>query len=366
MDLFGEEPAPAPAKPAPEPKPPRAKGIPAAEPNSGLIALADTLHARYGGRLRLGTSSWYFPGWAGFVWSPAAREASEQKVSREGLRAYAQHPLLQSVSLDRAFYTPMTASDYARYANQVGPGFRFTSKCWRGITDPVIEGTPNPLFMHGDYAREQILQPFLDGAGVKAGVQVLQFSPGLPRRARLTPRSFAERLNAFLAALASPIPVVVELRDAALLTPDYFAVLRRHGAEHCINVHPKSGVSVIEQAKLIGRRPEPLVIRWMLHAGFEYEEARERYSPFDKLVDEDPATRRAVARLARRALDAGGTVYVIAIWIRHCRIQINDDHGLLSRRRRSLGQWRGQWSQRNLRRGGPGADSTTRPRAARP
>lgn len=314
MDLFGdEEPvAPVPAKPSAEPKKPRSKGIQPAEPNPELVALADTLRTRYGERLRLGTSSWYFPGWAGFVWSDAARELSEQKVSREGLRAYAQHPLLQSVSLDRAFYTPMTASDYARYAQQVGPGFRFTSKCWRGITDPVIEGTPNPLFMDGHYAREQILQPFLDGAGGKAGVQVLQFSPGLPRRARLTPRGFAERLDVFLAALGSPIPVVVELRDAELLTPDYFAVLQRHGAEHCINVHPRSGVSVIEQAKLIGRRPEPLVIRWMLHAGFEYVEARERYSPFTKLVDEDPATRRAVARLARRALDAGGSVYVIA------------------------------------------------------
>lgn len=312
MDLFGHSPAPPAAKPAIEAKSPRAKGIQPAESNPELVALADRLRERYGERLRLGTSSWYFPGWAGFVWSANAREMSEQKVSREGLRAYAQHPLLQSVSLDRAFYTPMTASDYARYAQQVEPGFRFTSKCWRGITDPVIEGTPNPLFLDGAYAREQILQPFLDGAGDKAGVQVLQFSPGLPRRARLTAQGFAERLDAFLAALASAIPVVVELRDAELLTPDYFAVLQRHGAEHCINVHPKSGVAVIEQAKLIGRRPEPLVIRWMLHAGFEYEEARERYSPFEKLVDEDPATRRAVARLARRALDAGGSVYVIA------------------------------------------------------
>lgn len=314
MDLFGDgaPPAPKSAKPPAEAKKPRTKGIQPADANPELIELAERLHARYGERLRLGTSSWYFPGWAGFVWSPAARELSEQKVSREGLSAYAQHPLLRSVSLDRAYYTPMTASDYARYANQVGPDFRFTSKCWRGITDPVIEGTPNPLFMDGDYAREQILRPFLNGAGAKAGVQVLQFSPSLPRRARLTPRTFAERLDAFLAAFASPIPVVVELRDAELLTPDYFAMLRRHGAEHCINVHPRSGVSVIEQARLIGRRPEPLVIRWMLHAGFEYEEARERYSPFEKLVDEDPATRRAVARLARRALDAGGTVYVIA------------------------------------------------------
>ena len=312
MDLFGEEPVPQPVKPAASPKKEGLKGIQPCEPAPALIAIAASLHERYGERLRLGTSSWYFPGWAGFVWSANARDLSEQKVSREGLRAYAQHPLLRSVSLDRAFYTPMTASDYARYASQVGPGFRFTSKCWRGITDPVIEGRPNPLFLDGDYCREQILRPYTDGAGSKAGVQVLQFSPGLPRRARLTPAEFARRLDQFLGQLASPIPVVVELRDTELLIPEYFAALQKHGAEHCINVHPSTGLQVIEQAKLIGRRPEQLVIRWMLHAGFAYEEARERYSPFEKLVDEDPATRSAIARLARRALDAGGSVYLIA------------------------------------------------------
>jgi len=311
-DLFGEEPAPPPVKPAAPPKKERLKNIQPAEPSPELIAIADTLRHRYGERLRLGTSSWYFPGWVGFVWSTNARDMSEQKISREGLSAYAQHPLLQSVSLDRAFYTPMTASDYARYANQVGEGFRFTSKCWRGLTDPVIEGTPNSLFLDAQYAREQILQPFLDGAGSKAGVQVLQFSPGLPRRARLTPTAFAQLLDEFLGRLASPIPVVVELRDAELLIPEYFAALQQHGAEHCINVHPSTGLHVIEQAKLIGRRPEPLVIRWMLQAGFAYEEARERYAPFEKLVDEDPATRSAIAKLVRRALEAGGSVYVIA------------------------------------------------------
>ena len=311
-DLFGEEPAPQPAKPAAPPKKERLKGIQPAEPSPELIAIADTLRHRYGERLRLGTASWSFPGWDGFVWSANAREMSEQKVAREGLRAYAQHPLLQSVSVDRAFYTPVTASDYARYAQQVGPDFRFTSKCWRGITDPVIGGTRNPLFLDGQYAREQILQPFLDGAGSKAGVQVLQFSPGMLRRARLTPSGFVQRLDEFLGRLASPIPVVVELRDAELLIPEYFAALQQHGAEHCINVHPSAGLPVIEQIKRVGRRPEPLVIRWMLQAGFAYEEARERYLPFDKLVDEDPATRRAIATLARRALEAGGSVYVIA------------------------------------------------------
>lgn len=155
------------------------------------------------------------------------------------------------------------------------------------------------------------MQPFLDGCGDKAGVWVMQFSPDLPRRARLTPAVFAQRLGEFLHAVQSPIPVAVELRDRELLTPDYFAALKASDAVHAVNVHP-TGLSLIEQVQRIGHRPEPLVIRWMLQAGFAYEEARERYRPFDKLVDEDPVTRAAIAKLARRALDAGGAVYVIA------------------------------------------------------
>jgi uncharacterized protein YecE (DUF72 family) len=263
-------------------------------------------------RLYLGTSSWYFPGWAGIVYD---RAASEARVSREGLKAYAQHPLLKSVSIDRAFYQTLSTADYLRYASQVPVHFRFTVKAWRGITDPQMEGAHNPLFLDADYAREAVLRPFLEGAAEKAGVWVMQFSPELPRRARLSPSAFAQRLGAFLHALQSPIPVAVELRDAELLTPDYFAALKGAGAVHGVNVHPRvhqDGLSVIEQVKRIGERPEPLVIRWMLHAGYAYEEARERYAPFDRLVDEDPATRAAVARLAQRALAAGGRVYVIA------------------------------------------------------
>ena len=303
-DLFGDEPLPA---TAPKPRSAARKsnsGIGPAPLSAELAALA----ARTSSKLYLGTSSWYFPGWAGFVYDRAAPEA---KVSREGLRAYSQHPLLRSVSIDRAFYQPLNIGDYARYAAQVGEDFRFTVKAYRGLTDPQMEGAHNPLFLDADYAREAILKPFLEGCGSKAGVWVMQFSPDLPRRARYTPQAFAQRLDEFLCALQSSIPVAVELRDSELLTPEYFAALKANGAVHCVNVHP-TGLSVIEQVRRIGHRPEPLVIRWMLQAGFAYEEARERYSPFDKLVDEDPATRAAVAKLARRALDAGGSVYVIA------------------------------------------------------
>ena len=52
-------------------------------------------------------------------------------------------------------------------------------------------------------------------------------------------------------------------------------------------------------------RRAPLVVRWNLHRGFLYQAAKQRYEPFDRLVDEDPETRRILARMAADAFKAG-------------------------------------------------------------
>ena len=66
--------------------------------------------------LRLGTSSWSYPGWANLVWDG---EYAETVLSKSGLSALARHPLFRTVSLDRNFYRALTASQYARYAAMV-------------------------------------------------------------------------------------------------------------------------------------------------------------------------------------------------------------------------------------------------------
>src|SRR5512143_109764 len=79
-------------------------------PRVGPAAVSDaarTLAARLPADVRLGTSSWSFPGWRGIVWD---RDASPALLAREGLAAYARHPLLRTVGLDRTYYAPMTAA----------------------------------------------------------------------------------------------------------------------------------------------------------------------------------------------------------------------------------------------------------------
>ncbi|RZJ57267.1 MAG: DUF72 domain-containing protein, partial [Acidovorax sp.] len=112
----------------PRAKPPRRTGVHPAPGLDDLKPLAAALPAQ----LRLGTSSWSYPGWQGLLWEGAHSEAT---LAKQGLAVYAQHPLLRTVSIDRGFYRPLTVSEYERYASQVPEDFRFVVKAPSLVTD---------------------------------------------------------------------------------------------------------------------------------------------------------------------------------------------------------------------------------------
>jgi uncharacterized protein YecE (DUF72 family) len=265
-------------------------------------------------RIRLGTSSWHFPGWARLVYD---RAADERLLARDALQAYAQHPLLGCVGLDRTFYAPMAAADFRRYADQVPESFRFVIKAPMACTaagtrsEPGARPAPNPLFLDAQFATDRFVGPCLEGLGSKAGPLVFQFPP-LGREHTRRPGAFAERLLGFLQRLPRGPLYAVELRDHALVTPEYLVALRTAGAHHCLGLHPRMPVAS-EQARATGvDHAGPLVVRWNLHAGFGYEEAKARYAPFTRLVDEDLPNRIALARLCLHAAARGSDAFVIA------------------------------------------------------
>jgi hypothetical protein len=53
------------------------------------------------------------------------------------------------------------------------------------------------------------------------------------------------------------------------------------------------------------------VVRWSLHAGFRYDDAKNRYAPFDRLIDVDIPTRGVLAHLVHVALRSGQAAYII-------------------------------------------------------
>jgi hypothetical protein len=54
------------------------------------------------------------------------------------------------------------------------------------------------------------------------------------------------------------------------------------------------------------------LVRWLLRAGDNYEAAQQRYQPFDRLRQEDPESRSAIARLVAKA-DAHGVPALITV-----------------------------------------------------
>ncbi|XUW87861.1 DUF72 domain-containing protein [Burkholderia sp. M6-3] len=294
----------------------RTKEILAAPPSPELLALAAQLPPH----VHLGTSTWSFPGWNGIVYGD---EYSNSKLSRDGLTAYGAHPLLKTVSIDRSFYQALTVTEYLRYAQQVPEHFRFIVKAPMTITDATVRaerGEPvslNPCFLNAQMAIDDFVTPCLEGLGAKAGALVFQLSP-LPDQMLAQPAAFIERLGDFLTALPK-LPqgtcYAIEIRDASLLTPRFIRTLKVAGVRYCVGIHARMPDPLRQAAALAlldGEPAGPLIVRWSLHGGFKYEQAKAKYEPFDRLVDQDPATRASLAELAARYALAGQPV-VIAV-----------------------------------------------------
>ncbi len=303
----------------------RGQGVLAVQPSAQLLALAAALPTR----LHLGTSSWSFPGWNGLVWDG---EYTETSLARHGLAAYARHPLLRGVSLDRSFYRPLAASEYARYAAQVPAHFRFVVKAPALVCDALVRAedgrgqTSNPAFLNHELALNQFVAPALEGLGPKIGALVFQISP-LPHAWLARVPDLIERIGALLASLpplqaTAPDGVLaLELRDAAFLAPEHAPRLARalraartHNAvTYCLGLHAKMPPIEDQLPLLRALWPGPLVCRWNLHrqhGAYGYEAARRSYAPFDALVDPDPHTRAALARVIAGTTGAGHAAYV--------------------------------------------------------
>jgi uncharacterized protein YecE (DUF72 family) len=293
----------------------------AADVSSDIRTVAASLPSRW----RFGTSSWSFPGWRGSVWghndAPTTRTAhgglySEQTLAKRGLQAYASHPLLRTVGVDRTHYAPVGSEVLAQYANSVPNDFRFLVKAHEACSLAMFPSHPrygeakgqrSPHFLDAGYARDVVVAPFVEGLGSKAGVLLFQFAAQPIEQLGGSPRKFAEMLYRFLRdlpklpRLQSGAPsYAVELRNSKLLTADYAAALRSAGVVHCFNVLPAMP-SLSNQRSVVGDQAM-VVARWMLAPHHSYETALAAYGDFTALVDRDRQARREIADLLGNAL----------------------------------------------------------------
>ncbi len=347
LDLFGAEPAPAAAAATPAAPPANAQDSEAAPPpaatppapavktrsraqavGAAYPLLGEDLAPALPALLRMGGSSWSYPGWQGLVWDKAY---SERILAQRGLNAYAEHPLLRTVSIDRSFYRPLAASEYAVYAAQVPEDFRFVVKAPALVCDAQVRSEeghgkePNPAFLNVELALASYVLPACEGLLDKLGVLLFQLSPlPLGRLLNLQPtlaelEQLALALQAELAGLpAERRPIVAfEVRDADWLRPDIAPqlaqILRQTGATYCLGLHAKMPRLPEQLPLLRALWPGPLVCRWNVNPVFGpygYADAEKQLAPFDRIQQPDPATLALLASTLAGVCGKGQAAYV--------------------------------------------------------
>lgn len=287
-----------------------------ATPSADVIAIAQNLPTSISASAYLGTSSWSFAGWNGLVYDG---HYPETRLARDGLHAYSQHPLLRTVGIDRTFYAPIAEKDYARYAAQVPAHFPFMVKAPMAVTSAYVRNesgrfSDSPYFMDADYAIDEFIAPCAAGLDAKIGPMVFQFPPQgrAVTGTTQTRDAWINRLYRFLKLLPPGFLYAVEIRDPELFTERFLKCLNATQVRLCVASHawmPSPAAQIAAMKRVLD--PGPFIARWSLHAGFKYEDAKEKYFPFNKLVDEDQDSRQSLALASLDAWQTGHAAFVV-------------------------------------------------------
>jgi uncharacterized protein YecE (DUF72 family) len=277
----------------------------------------ESLAARLPERLRFGTSSWTFPGWGnGLVYGGHPTQAA---LVRSGLGAYAKHPLLRTVGIDRSYYAPLSRGDLSEYAAQLPPGFVAVEKAWSEVTTRVFPEHPrygeragkvNPKFLDPTTAIAEVIDPWIEAFGSFGGPIVFEFPPMRPAH-RPSARDFAAELDRFFTALPKTARYAVELRNRELFTPRYLETLAAHGVSHVITFWsdmPTPG----EQLRVPNLLTAPFVVtRLLLAPGRNYDERKAAFEPFDRLVVPQLGMRADIVELWKQCAKNDRELFVL-------------------------------------------------------
>ena len=242
-------------------------------------------------------------------------DVSQSALARDGLREYARHPLLTTVGIDRSYYAPIPDEDLRRYADQLPDGFLACAKAPAAVTAPVLfdgarRASPNPDYFSAERLAIDLLEPFARSFRAHTGPFILEFPPPA-RDASVDPNRFAEDLDRLLDAVPNGFEFAVELRSRKLLTAEYRRVLARHRAAHVYNYWSFMPMPGAQAAIVPPGDAGFIVVRLLLRPGTRYEDQRETFRPFNRLVEPDQEMRLDVTRLLKRSLSAGQRGYVL-------------------------------------------------------
>jgi hypothetical protein len=103
----------------------------------------------------------------------------------------------------------------------------------------------------------------------------------------------------------------VEVRNDEFLTPAYFAVLREHGVTHVLNNWTRMP-TIGEQLDLPGVLSGSFIVaRALLRLGRTYEQAVDKFAPYDRIQEPNPGLRRDLVRVAETAKATRLPAYIL-------------------------------------------------------
>jgi uncharacterized protein YecE (DUF72 family) len=252
-----------------------------------------------------GTSSWKYPGWKGMVY---VREyASKKAFEQECIREYAE--LFPTVCADFALYSFPEAKAMKTLHDVTTDDFRISLKVTDRITikrypnlprHGAYAGKANPDFLNVELFEDAFLKP-IDELRRKTGVLIFEFSAFTPASG-VTYASFVEQLDAFLAKLPTKYSYAVEIRNSDFLKPRYLEMLKAHNVGHVLNNWTRMP-PIIDQITVAGVLTAGFsVARALLAPGRTYEQAVEKFSPYETVQEVNPALRQGLAETVRRCI----------------------------------------------------------------
>lgn len=259
----------------------------------------------------LGTSSWKYRGWEGMIYQGGY--SSEAQFQRASLREYTSY--FPTVGVDFTYYAwPM--AEMMTYLVESSPeNFRLCPKVTKRITLSSFPDLPaygkwagrrNPDYLNAELFREQFCEPVRRLHG-RLGVVLFEFSG--PDEEDLP------RLEEFFAAVPRDLSYAVEIRNPALVKPEFYALLKRAGVSPAFSLWTKMpSLRVQWEACAAGggiAEGLPVVAMGIVREGRSYEEAVRLFQPYKEPKEVAAEGREDLADLARLALHQGRKAYLL-------------------------------------------------------
>lgn len=288
-------------------------------PTFDRVAFRERLAALARRRVLVGTSSWKYPGWLDQIYSPfryATRgRFSKKRFEAECITEYAE--TFPTVCGDFAFYQFPSEAFWETLFSRVPQQFVFSLKVPEQITRVEFarlarygaqSGQSNPSFLDTELMKSEFLKP-LERHRTNLAVLILEFGSFPAEHIRPVGR-FVEALDHFLRSMPRDFRFGVEVRNAELLVPEYFACLRANHVAHVFNCWTRMPDPSAQMSLPESTSADFVVCRALLRPGRSYELAVKKFEPYTDLKDPYEPARQAIRNLIGSQVDREVYIYV--------------------------------------------------------